>query len=506
MGLVAVPGGAGEMSAAVAGRPARSVLVVGGAPDLRLLLRLALERDGDIRVVAEARDGPDGVDLARRAQPDVVLLDLAGPRPDDDAVVREVRAACPTARVLVFSGLDSAGATEAAVRAGAHGSLQKGAPPSVLRASVRSAGGADDPVVPAPRGSRPDDLRGQRGPVVGPHPAHPLPGPSAASRAADLAGTGLLLVEDVDAEVPTLGYLNRAAASLLGLTDMTPGRALATAAPAVFLLLKRRLADLQGATELGDVLVGPQGRLEVRLTRSHDEEVLVAVHPPLESDDAARLRQAISTTVHEIRNPVTVITGAAAMMREPGPAVSASQQRSLLEAVERQALVLDRVTEDLLTAAQATGDSLRLEVTSVPVAPLLADAVADLGLSDSFEIRVAGDVRARADATRLRQMVANLLTNAVKYGAPPYAAQAGLARGPGGPQVVIAVTDGGPGVDADFRDRLFDQFTRAHGTGSPGTGLGLFVVRSLAQAQHGTVDYDPRPEGGSIFTITLPEA
>ena len=80
---------------------------------------------------------------------------------------------------------------------------------------------------------------------------------------------------------------------------------------------------------------------------------------------------------------------------ESGPKLSESQQGTLLAAVVRQASVLDRVTEDLLTAEQATGGSLRLDITSVPMATL------------------------SADATRLRQKVANLLGNALRYGAAP---------------------------------------------------------------------------------------
>jgi signal transduction histidine kinase/DNA-binding NarL/FixJ family response regulator len=472
------------------------VVLVGDAPDVRLLLRLALERDGDIAIVGEAGDAGEGVAIVRRAQPDIVLLDLSVPQPGELETIREVRAACPRARVLVFSGLEAEEATEQALRAGAHGSLQKGASPAAIRSYVRSVAAVEAPVLPGPRAS---------GGASGGHPPRHADPTSRlfAALAADLSPVGLALVEGAGSESPVLSYVNPAATRLLGLPEDPLGHPLATVAQALFLLLERRAPHLEDSVELRDTLIGSDGRLELRLVRSGDD-VLVTVHPPAESDDAARLRQAISTTVHEIRNPVTVITGAAAMIRESGPAASEAQHKSLLGAVVRQASVLDRVTEDLLTAAQATGGSLRLEVSSVALAPLLAEAVADLSGTE-VDLRAADDLRARADATRLRQMVANLLSNALKYGEPPYVIEAARTHGPAGPQVVVAVADSGPGVAPDFRDQLFEEYSRADNTGSRGTGLGLYVVRSLAQAQNGTIDYHPRVGGGSVFTITLPE-
>jgi signal transduction histidine kinase len=71
--------------------------------------------------------------------------------------------------------------------------------------------------------------------------------------------------------------------------------------------------------------------------------------------------------------------------------------------------------------------------------------------------------------------------------------------------VHVSVEDSGPGVPEEFREQLFEEFSRAQDAGARGTGLGLFLVRSLAQAQDGGADYRPRPSGGSVFTITLPE-
>ena len=70
--------------------------------------------------------------------------------------------------------------------------------------------------------------------------------------------------------------------------------------------------------------------------------------------------------------------------------------------------------------------------------------------------------------------------------------------------VRIVVIDSGEGVPEDFRDQLFREFSRPSGAVATGTGLGLYVVRCLAEAQNGTVDYSPGPTGGAVFTLTLP--
>jgi signal transduction histidine kinase len=134
----------------------------------------------------------------------------------------------------------------------------------------------------------------------------------------------------------------------------------------------------------------------------------------------------------------------------------------------------------------------------------MADALR--GVRDLGEIEVGGDrgLTVLADPDRLHQMVANLLSNAVKYGARPF----GVTVRSGDPRgfAHVDVSDSGEGVPEGFRAHLFDEFTRAEDARARGTGIGLFVVRSLAEAQGGRADYRPREGGGSVFTVTLPLA
>ena len=104
-----------------------------------------------------------------------------------------------------------------------------------------------------------------------------------------------------------------------------------------------------------------------------------------------------------------------------------------------------------------------------------------------------------ADEIRLQQMLGNLLSNAVKYGEPPIRLVALASTG----RVEFRVVDSGPGVSDEFRPLLFQPFARAAGRSNGGTGLGLSVVRALAESHGGTAWYEDAP-GSSSFCFALP--
>ena len=99
-------------------------------------------------------------------------------------------------------------------------------------------------------------------------------------------------------------------------------------------------------------------------------------------------------------------------------------------------------------------------------------------------------------------MLGNLVSNAVKYGAAPIEIEVRADER----FASVRVVDHGVGVPPEFRERLFGQFARAEGMRVNGMGLGLFVVRSLTEAQGGSAWYEPVPEGGSAFCFSLPIA
>jgi DNA-binding NarL/FixJ family response regulator len=114
-----------------------AAVIVDDTPDIRMLTRMALEMDSGVRVVGEAENGREGIDVVGIHQPDVVILDMAMPVMDGLEALPHIRRACPTARVLVVSGFDHASMSASATEAGADAYLQKGAPPAALLECVR---------------------------------------------------------------------------------------------------------------------------------------------------------------------------------------------------------------------------------------------------------------------------------------------------------------------------------------------------------------------------------
>src|SRR4051812_15957042 len=387
-----------------------------------------------------------------------------------------IRAAAPHARVVVLSGFESAAMRHRAHAAGAHGYLQKGMDPrDVVDAVLRLVG---SPPVAEARVVRP----------------RALPDAPEAVALLEAAPVGVLAVRPDGAQVVSA---NPAATELVG--HALSGVPLASSCvPLAEALAANREALRRGLR--ASTRIRWRGRvLSVTL---HAVGPLVAAYlvpAPEGADDADWLRSAVAAAAHEIRNPTVVIAGAAAALTRAGADLPQDVRADLLGAVARQVRLLDQATSDLLVAAQAHRGTLRVEARPTPVAPLLAEVAADTPAAD-VAVRCPGDLVAVADATRLRQMLLNLVGNAAKYGAPPFGLEARADDG----RVRIAVRDAGRGVPPDFVPELFAEFARAPGTAAAGTGLGLFVVRSLAQAQGGDAWYEPAAGGGAEFVVTVP--
>ncbi len=155
-----------------------SVLLVDDTADLRALVRMALERRGDFRVVAEAGDGREGVDSAKAHQPDVVLLDIAMPVMSGLEALPLIREVCPTSTVIMLSGFGADKMAAQALQAGADGYIQKGQPIRALLAQVhslvetaRSRGTLDQSL----DGGRRGDRRRRRSPITWRRPGSTAP-------------------------------------------------------------------------------------------------------------------------------------------------------------------------------------------------------------------------------------------------------------------------------------------------------------------------------------------
>lgn len=494
------------MSSAPSLQPQQRVVVIDDTPDLRELLRLALTRGG-FEVVAEAGDGKEGIDVVRVQRPDVILLDLAMPVMDGLEALPTLRRLCPEASIIVLSGFGATQMSARAVAAGADGYVQKGAsltslldyvrdvtsgtrrtrPLSMATSTRLDASSTTDR--PAPED---DDVVGRRSTTPRERPEHIRSAPaSVASRvstgeALEMAPYGV--IELADEPLFRLVYANAVAQRLLGTTS-SAGTPLGLVSPALANLVSCHRLDADASFEV--VLDGGNVRATLRRTGWS-----VLVYLDSTAEDVAMLRRAIATTAFEIRGPVAVLSGVAETMAWSEGDLGEEDRTRLMGSVARQARLLDRITADLLTVAQIQRGTLRVDMEAVDAGMLIEGVV---GQRYDAEVVVEDGRAIRADPMRLAQMVDNLLGNALVHGRAPYTVRVR----PHGQLVRIDVVDEGDGVPPEFRHRLFDEYSRANDKVANGSGLGLYVVRTLAHAQGGTVEYAPRRHGGSVFTITL---
>jgi signal transduction histidine kinase len=223
------------------------------------------------------------------------------------------------------------------------------------------------------------------------------------------------------------------------------------------------------------------------------------------ADAFARQSAFLADASHELRTPLTILSGqleVLAMQEDPSP-----EEVRHVEGVARAEIDrMGRMVEDLMLLAHARDTGfLRPERIDLPD---FLEAIREglLPTADGrLELGPVPPLVLEADADRLTQAVRNLLRNAIVHTEPGGTAR--LSAQDLGDRVRITVDDDGPGVPAAERERIFDRFARldaARGRDLGGAGLGLSIVRAIAQAHGGEVWVERSPEGGARFVLDLP--
>jgi signal transduction histidine kinase/CheY-like chemotaxis protein len=230
-----------------------------------------------------------------------------------------------------------------------------------------------------------------------------------------------------------------------------------------------------------------------------------------ERDEASRLKDEFLMTIsHELRTPLTAIYGWSRML-STNQLREGQRDRALL-AIERNAKALGQLVNDLLDVSRVVSGKLRLDVQAVALPEVVAaaiDAIRPAAIAKNITVATAvapGEMAVSGDAGRLQQVVWNLLSNAVRFTPPGGRIDVEIARTID--SVSIAVRDTGSGIAADFLPHVFERFrqggagtTRTHG----GLGLGLAIVRHLAELHGGTVRAENNaPPPGATFWVALP--
>jgi signal transduction histidine kinase len=271
----------------------------------------------------------------------------------------------------------------------------------------------------------------------------------------------------------------------------------------------RRLAggDLRTRVEVG-------GPVEIAtLGRAFNEMANSLERDARERDRVEQMKDDFVLTVsHELRTPVTVVKGFAEMLTAQRKGLNARQFEAA-EVIAESAGQLQKMVNDLLDLARSDAGKLRIEPEPTPVRPLAQSIGRQMrpnfeGKEQRFTVTVEKDLpEIEADAGRISQVLANLLTNANKYA--PEGARVRLAATKVGDEVEFAVSDNGPGLEQEQLDHVFDRFWRADSTETQsvgGTGLGLAIAKSLVELHGGAISANSSLGAGATFRFVLPIA
>jgi PAS domain S-box-containing protein len=260
----------------------------------------------------------------------------------------------------------------------------------------------------------------------------------------------------------------------------------------------------------GTIIGGIVAELDITEQKRIEHELLLAKE---QAEEASRAKDDFLATVsHELRTPLTAILGWARMIRMPD--LDPATRDEALETIERNAKAQAQLIDDILDVSRIVSGKLRIDVSTVDLREIAETALATLRPAASAKrIALTTDlpskpVTVKGDASRLQQVVWNILANAIKF--TPDGGNVELTLVERDRQACIRVRDTGDGIDAHFLPHVFDRFRQAdNGTSRRhgGLGLGLAIVRHLVELHGGTVRAESGGVGhGATFEVRLPAA
>lgn len=259
---------------------------------------------------------------------------------------------------------------------------------------------------------------------------------------------------------------------------------------------------------------GTETTYQVHVARAQDLVVLSFENTTAIAAAGQMRRDFVANVSHEMRTPLTAISGFVETLRGPAKDDAAARER-FLGMMQQEAGRLQRLVDDLLSLSRVEDSERNRPQTRVNLTELCRRTVADLSQHGTDNRTLAfgapdDDVTLQGDADQLRQVLVNLIENAVKYGSPHVDITLHAPRHEArlrGTGVRLAVRDQGPGIESHHIARLTERFYRvdshrARDVG--GTGLGLAIVKHILNRHRGRLVIDSEPGQGSVFTVILP--
>ena len=250
-------------------------------------------------------------------------------------------------------------------------------------------------------------------------------------------------------------------------------------------------------------LVSPDGNLISIIAQGRD------ITQQLEAD---RLKQEFTSTLsHELRTPLTSIIGSLQLVNAGVLGDLNPDQAELTEVAERNAQRLLDLINDILDVEKIESGKLTLFSEPMPMDELVSESIKlNQGFADRYKVKletsgVQSDIVVNADRKRLLQVMTNLISNAAKFSPSGGSVEIEMRRKDG--MVTVSVGDRGTGIPDNFRNRIFNRFAQADSADTRakgGTGLGLAICKRLIELMDGTIGFDNREGGGTIFWFQLP--
>jgi two-component system, OmpR family, sensor histidine kinase MtrB len=266
---------------------------------------------------------------------------------------------------------------------------------------------------------------------------------------------------------------------------------------------------LLGVIHVGSLTPRAFTREEIDLLETAAERAALGleralIHERLIELDRVRHRF-VALASHELRTPAAAVLGSALTLEARWADLTAEQQSALRTMLAEQAQRLASLLEQLLDLSRVETHAVELHPERRRVRELVERAVAHVAEERRAEVEVDVDpaLEADVDAVAVERIVANLVSNALRHGAPPVVITAAAGDEEG--ELRLVVEDAGSGVPADVRSRVFDEFARSTlAAGTPGSGLGLAIARSYANAHGGELVLDENGDRGARFRLMLP--
>jgi PAS domain S-box-containing protein len=221
----------------------------------------------------------------------------------------------------------------------------------------------------------------------------------------------------------------------------------------------------------------------------------------------------VSVVSHELRTPLTSIRGALALLADGSSGALPEPAQRLVVMASRNCERLVELVNDILDLDKMQTGQLVMQPQTIDLVKLLRDHLrSTLGFARLYQVqltmpRQSAAVWVNVDPRRMAQVMGNLVSNAIKFSPAGSAVEVHLSRAD--TTCTISVIDKGPGIPLEFRPRVFEKFAqadasdkRSHG----GSGLGLPITRELVERMHGRIAFECPPQGGTVFSVTLPLA